>query len=304
MRKRILVTGATGFVGRNSLPDLVSRGYEVIALTSRPIEDELEGVEFVQCDLTNVEQMRDVVANAKASHLLHLAWRAAVSGIWTAPDNINWLHSSLNLAQAFVEAGGKRIVMTGSCAEYDWASGLCKEDVTPLTPNSYYGGCKLGVFHALKGYCSVNDVEFGWGRIFFVYGPGEHPSRLGADVVLSLLRGDEALCSHGMQLRDYIHCADAGRGLAALADSNLIGDYNIATGQAVRVKDVIGALADAVGRPELVKIGARQAPAYEPPLIVADMEKTKAAGLDWSPKFDLVTGAEDTVEWFKNNHSN
>lgn len=303
MSKRIIVTGATGFVGRHTLPELVSRGFEVIALTSRPIENSVEGVEFVKCDLTNDAEMRTVVADAKASHILHLAWRAAVRGIWTAPDNMKWLQTSLSLAEAFVEAGGKRFVMTGSCAEYDWASGLCKEGVTPLTPSTFYGGCKLGLYQALKGYCDTNEVEFASGRIFFVYGPGEHPSRLGADVVLSLLRGEEALCSHGLQLRDYIHCGDAGRGLAALSDSDILGDYNIATGKAVRVKDVIESLAEAVGRPDLVKIGARQAPAYEPPLIVADMEKTLKSGLDWTPKFDLETGAQDTVEWFRNNQS-
>ncbi len=299
MGKRVLVTGATGFIGRNSLPELVKRGYEVVAITSRPIESKVDGVEFVQCDLTNHEEMKDVVANAKATHLLHLAWRAAVGGIWTAPDNINWLHTGLSLAEAFVDAGGKRITMAGSCGEYEWTSGLCKEGVTALNPSTYYGGCKLGLFHALRGYSDANDVEFAWGRIFFVYGPGEHHSRLGADVVLSLLRGEEARCSHGMQLRDYIHSGDAGRGLAALLDSNLIGDYNLGTGQAVRVKDVIEALGEAVGRPDLIKLGARQAPAYEPPLIVADMEKTMKSDIDWKPKFDLQTGAADTVAWFK-----
>jgi nucleoside-diphosphate-sugar epimerase len=302
MTKRILVTGATGFIGRHSLGELVSRGYEVVALTSRPIEDAVVGVEFVQCDLSNDAEMKEVVTKIGASHLLHMAWRAVIGGLWTAPENMNWLHTSLKLSQAFVEAGGKRITMSGSCAEYDWASGLCKEGVTPLYASTFYGDCKLGLFHALKGYCATNDVTFSWGRIFFVYGPGEHSSRLGADVVLSLLRGDEARCSHGMQLRDYIHCEDAGRGLAALADSDLVGDYNLATGKAVRVKDVIEALAEAAGRPELVKLGARQAPAFEPPLIVADMEKTLKSGLDWSPQYDLASGAVDTVEWFKKNH--
>ncbi len=299
MTKRILVTGATGFIGRHSLKELVSLGYDVVALSSRELDSDIDGVEFVKCDLSNDVEMNSVVTKVGASHLLHMAWRAVVGGLWTAPENMMWLHTSLKLAQAFVEAGGKRITMSGSCAEYDWAGGLCKEGVTPLYASTFYGDCKLGLFHALKGYCATNNVEFSWGRIFFVYGPGEHPSRLGADVILSLLRGDEARCSHGMQLRDYIHCEDAGRGLACLADSDLIGDYNLGTGQAIRVKDLIEALAHAVGRPELVKLGAREAPAYEPSLIVADMEKTRKSGLKWAPKFDLKSGAYDTVEWFK-----
>jgi len=95
-------------------------------------------------------------------------------------------------------------------------------------------------------------------------------------------------------LRDYIHVQDLADAYVGLFESKLGGTYNLATGQAIRVKDLIEALAEAAGRPDLVKLGARSAPAYEPPLIVADMLKTRQA-LDWSPKFTLETGAADTV---------
>ena len=168
-------------------------------------------------------------------------------------------------------------------------------------PSTFYGRTKVALYHALSGYCAGQDVALAWGRVFFVYGPGEHPSRLGASVVLSLLEGKEALCSHGMQLRDYCHVSDVGAGLAALAASNLTGAYNIASGEAVRVRDVIMGLAEAAGRTDLVRLGVRPAASHEPPLIVADMSKTRSARLDWSPRFDLASGTVDTVARFKEN---
>ena len=300
MSKTVLVTGATGFIGRNTLVPLLERGFEVVAVTSRVPPETVAGVRYVQCDLSDRPAMRDVMAEVQPSHLLHLAWRAVVSGLWTAPENMDWLQISLDLARAFVEAGGTRMTVCGSCGDYDWTSGLCTEDVTPLAPGTFYGQAKVALYQALTGFSKINHVELAWARIFFVYGPGEHESRLGASVVKSLLNGEEALCSHGMQLRDYMHVGDVGAGLAALSASSLTGAYNIASGQAVRVKDVIGGLAAAAGRPDLVKLGAREAPAFEPPLIVADMTKTRQSGLDWRPRFGIETGTRDTVEWFRN----
>ncbi len=300
MDKRILVTGATGFIGRNTLIPLMERGFEVIALTSRTPENTVPGVRYMQCDLADRAAVKAVMAETRPGHMLHLAWRAVVSGLWTAPENMDWLQISLDLARSFVEAGGKRMTVCGSCGDYDWTSGLCSEDITPLAPTTFYGQAKVALYQALTGFSEINNVELAWGRVFFVYGPGEHESRLGASVVKSLLKGEEALCSHGMQLRDYMHVGDVGTGLAALAASSLTGAYNIASGEAVRVKDVIEGLAAAAGRPELVKLGARSAPAFEPPLITADMTKTRKSGLDWTPRFDITSGTRDTVDWFRN----
>lgn len=300
MHKRIIVTGATGFIGRNTLVPLLERGFEVVALTSRTPANTVPGVRYLQCDLSDRDAVRAVMAEVKPSHLLHLAWRAVVSGLWMAPENMDWLQISLDLARAFVESGGQRMTVCGSCGDYDWTSGLCSEETTPLAPATFYGQAKVALYQALTGFAEVNDVELAWGRVFFVYGPGEHESRLGASVVKSLLNEEEALCSHGMQLRDYMHVSDVGTGLAALSASSLTGAYNIASGQAVRVKDVIEGLAMAAGRPELVKLGAREAPAFEPVLITADMTKTRQSGLDWTPRFDIASGTQDTVDWFRN----
>lgn len=291
---KILVTGASGFIGGKTLAPLVANGHDVIAVTSNPDKAFPEGVTPLVLNLFDHVAVKSALTDLKPDGLMHFAWQAVVGGLWTAPGNLDWVKNSMNLVEAFVEAGGSRVVASGSCGEYDWSAGLCHEDHTPLTPNTFYGSCKHALQTLMGSYCKNNDVSFAWGRSFFVYGPGEHQSRLGASVVKSILSGEPALCSHGMQLRDYIHVQDLADAYVALFDSKLDGTYNLATGQAIRVKDLIEALAKAAGRPDLVKLGARGAPAYEPPLIVADMYKTREA-LDWSPTFTLESGAEDTV---------
>lgn len=299
MTERIIVTGGTGFIGHHAVADLVERGHSVLVPTSREPAQRVEGAEYILCDLTDPAQRSRFVAEAQASTLLHIAWRAAVSGLWGAPENADWLTISLDLARTLLRHGGRRITLCGTCGEYDWTAGLCHEDTTPLRPSTVYGKAKVAMTHGVRAICDIAGAEFACGRPFFIYGPREHEGRLGASVILSLLKGEEALCSHGMQLRDYSHAGDVGRGLAALAVSGLTGEYNLGSGEAIRVKDLILTAAQLIGRPDLVRLGAREAPAFEPPLIVADMSKTRASGLDWEPRFTLQSGLADSIDWYR-----
>ncbi|MEL6361444.1 MAG: NAD(P)-dependent oxidoreductase [Pseudomonadota bacterium] len=295
---KTIVTGASGFIGYQIAQASVGSGNEVVGYTSRPGADLPEGVVERVVDLTNDATVRTALQADSPEILIHSAWQSVIAGLWGAPQNLDWVKHSLSLAEAFADIGGRRFVGIGSCGEYDWASGLCSEETTFLKPSTFYGACKHSLETLLSGFFDLKNLEFAWLRPFFVYGPRENTSRLGASVVSSILKGEPALCSHGMQLRDYLHVTDVGEGVAAFANSDLTGAFNIGSGTAIRVKDLIAALAEAAGDPGLVRLGARDAPAFEPPLIVADMSKAHAA-LEWRPRFSLQSGAKDTVRRFR-----
>ena len=101
----------------------------------------------------------------------------------------------------FKEQGGQRAVFAGTCAEYDWSDGICSETKTLLHPTTLYGSCKKELFETLKNM----KLDWAWGRIFHLYGPDEPQKKLTASVILSLLKGENALCSHGTQERDFLH---------------------------------------------------------------------------------------------------
>ena len=118
-----------------------------------------------------------------ACDLLHFAWYAKPKKYWTSTQNLRWVQSSIELIDLFVKCGGKRIVMAGSCAEYDWDYGVSSEGLTPCRPSTLYGICKHSLQEILTMYSKQAGISSAWGRIFFLYGPYEHPSRLVSHVI-------------------------------------------------------------------------------------------------------------------------
>ena len=298
--KRVLVTGATGFIGQHSLKYLVELGFDVHAIT-RDIGNILsnkENVIFHEVDLFDNKSVESLVTEIRPSHLLHFAWYAEPGKYWTAPENFECVSSSLNLLRIFSENGGKRVVMAGTCAEYDWDFGWCSESTTPCMPTTVYGVCKNAMREMLFAYSNQYNLSSAWGRVFFLYGPNEHPSRLVSSVICSILKGLPAQCSSGEQVRDFMHVSDVASAFVSLLDSNLEGVVNIASGESTRIKNIVKIISDKLGRPELLELGAIPSVDNDPPLLLADVRRLNEE-LGWHPVFDIETGIDDAINWWK-----
>ena len=295
--KKLLITGATGFIGRHSLATATAKGYDVYAVTideSPPAEKQ---VKWIHLDLFDYQDVRQKISEIRPSHLLHFAWYAEPGKYWTSVQNVKWVQASLELLMAFQQSDGRRAVLAGSCAEYDWKYGFCSESVTPLVPNTLYGVCKNSLQHIVTRFSAETGISSAWGRIFFLYGPHEYPSRLVPSVINSLLQGTEALCSHGEQIRDFMHVQDVADAFLALLDSAVQGPVNIASGNPVRIRDVVMAIASKLAAENLVKFGAIPVPENEPPLLLADVQRLNK-DVDWKPSWDLDKGLSHTIGFY------
>ncbi len=295
--KRVLVTGATGFIGRNAIVPLIAREYEVHAVCSKPSVG-TQDVHWHRADLLDNREVGALLKALRPTHLLHFAWYAEPGKFWKSPQNYRWLESSIGLLQHFRESGGQRVVMAGTCAEYDWNFGYCSEFVTPCRPATPYGVCKNALQETLRSYGDQTALSCAWGRIFFLYGPHEHPAKLVSSVITSLLQGKRANCTHGAQVRDFMHVEDVASAFVALLDSDVQGSVNIATGRPISLGDVVLAVADHLGARERVNFGAIPAPENDPPLLVGDNRRLSDE-VGWHPRYDLCRGIEQTVNWWK-----
>jgi len=298
--KRVLITGAAGFVGRHCLPALLAQGYEVHAVASLRTAPPaaLPGVQWYRADLLDRENISALMTEVRPTHLLHCAWYAVPAKYWTAPENFRWVEAGLHLLETFTAQGGQRVVGVGSCAEYDWRDGHCSELVTPLNPATIYGVCKHAFQLLLSAYSKQARLSSAWGRLFFLYGPHEPQQRLVASAIRSILMEEPARCSHGRQIRDFLYVQDAADALVALLDSDSLGPVNIASGVPVAVGEVVRVIADQLERPDLIRLGALPASKDEPPVLVADVSRLRDE-VGWSPQHDLAGGLAETITWWK-----
>ncbi len=298
MTKRVLVTGATGFIGRHALGPLVQRGYEVHGAGLGEPPPDTPGVTWHEQNLLEAAGTAKLIGAIAPTHLLHMAWVTTPGTYWTSPENLDWAGASVRLVKAFTEAGGKRAVVAGTCAEYDWSHEHMMETLTPLKPQTLYGTCKHATREMLSAYAEQTELSLGWGRVFFLYGPHEHPDRLVASVARALLQGQRAETTHGTQLRDFLHVADVAGGLVALLDSAVEGPVNIASGEPVTLREVVDILGKVTGRPDLLAIGARPAPPGEPAEITARTRRLHE-DVGFTPSFTLEAGLTDAVNWWR-----
>ena len=222
--RRVLVTGAGGFIGRHTLRPLLAAGLQVHAVGRRQAPEELPpGVNWHRADMLAPDAVERLIDEVCPSDLLHLAWYTRPGAFWSAAENLDWVVASLGLLRAFGESGGRRAVLAGTCAEYDWQRHThCVEEVgpgalegvgvphvtsapltapaplvTPIRPATLYGAAKHGLHVVARGWAAETGVALAWGRIFHLYGPHEHPARLVGGVARALVRGERGALHGG-----------------------------------------------------------------------------------------------------------
>jgi nucleoside-diphosphate-sugar epimerase len=296
--KRVLVTGASGCIGRHVLPRLIDHGWDVCAVSSRQIPDEGR-VTWRRADLVTSNTAAEAIAEFKPTHLLHLAWYIA-PGRWAfANENFAWVDASMRLLRAFAESEGRRIVTAGSCLEYDWSAGICSEDRTPLRPHSTYGVCKHALQLLTTEFAARNGLSSAWARPFFLYGPHEHPDRLVSSVIRAILAGQPARTSHGNQVRDYLYVQDVADAFVELLESDVAGPINVASGQPIALREISERIAGLLGRRDLLQLGAIPAASTDTPLVVADMSHAASVLPQWQPRVSLDDGLAASIRWWR-----
>jgi nucleoside-diphosphate-sugar epimerase len=292
---RVLVTGGTGFIGREAVGALITSGAQVHIHCRRP--QGLFGNIPTTCgDLTSPGAATELLEQVKPDILLHLAWNVEHGKFWTNRQNIDWTAASLLLARAALDVGVRRIVGVGTCYEYCWpVEGNCREDETAITPTSLYAVAKDATRRVLE---ELSDVSFAWARLFYLFGPFEHADRLVPSLASSLVRGETASLSSGKVVRDFMHTRDAGAALAALALSDIKGAINIASGEGVSVASIAECLGAIAGRPDLIQIGALPDREGEPPRIVADVRRLRDE-VGFRQSLTLQEGLADSYSWWR-----
>ena len=272
MTKCVLLTGATGFVGRQVLRHL---GEEKVRLTivvrdgnhsSLKQNPQIEKV-ISTPDLfaESVEWWENILRGIDT--IIHIAWYVEPGLYLHSAKNMDCLQGTLNMASGAARAGIGRFVGIGTCFEYDLERKILPID-TPINPLTPYAAAKAAAYMMLSRWLRIKGIEFAWCRLFYLYGEGEDNRRLVPYLRTKLEAGEPAELTSGNQIRDFMDVREAGRLIGDVALGTIEGPINICSGIPITVRQLAEKIAGEYGRQDLLKFGARPDNLIDPACVV------------------------------------
>jgi nucleoside-diphosphate-sugar epimerase len=287
--KKVLLTGGTGLIGKEALASLLNKGFKVFAISSQKIHCS-DNINWIVADLYDDKTIAKVFYQIRPEYLLHFAWYTG-EGYLDSDINYRLRDTSLNMLRLFNENGGKRAVYAGTCFEYAFQDTPIKENA-PLKPTTVYAKCKDEVREQAELYARKNDISFGWGRIFYVFGNGEQENRLLPYIINSLRNNKKAVIKGGSLIRDYMYTKDIADAFVKFLDTDIAGCVNICSGRGILIRDFVCLIAKKLDKLELLDF--TDSAQNQPPVIVGDNTRL-VSEIGYCQQYDINTAIENIL---------
>jgi nucleoside-diphosphate-sugar epimerase len=274
---KMAVTGASGFIGRHVMAELVERQLEIVAVTSDTahVADFGDQVSIVPMDLGRANEDCFTLLG-RPGGLIHLAW----DGL---PNYSSLHHFEIELPRQYhflkemVKVGLDSILVTGTCLEYGMQSGPPSEDL-PALPDNPYAYAKDALRRQLQFLQAGDRFNLTWAKLFYMYGDGQSPTALYSQLKQAVMRGDRVFnMSGGEQMRDYLPVREVARYIVALAlDGSNAGVVNVCSAQPVSIRKLVECWLKKNGWEIELNLGYYPYPDYEPMAFWGDRSRLDA----------------------------
>lgn len=292
---RIFVTGATGFVGAAFCRHAAARGHQVASLASPgkitpPLGENFRNLVWLQGRLDALPSAE--LETFQPDVCVHSAWISTPGEYLESPLNEQHVNWGKALVKAMAQIGVRYFLGVGTCLEYASSSTPLLEDVSPTTAVTAYARAKNLFREQLFAAAQQLKLTAAWGRVFYPYGPGEHPAKLCTALIQKFRRGEQLVLKTPHSTKDYIHIDDLASAMLITVENRFKGVINWGTGAGTSIRVIADLIAAKLGCPELV---AEVKPPQVDPMgyVVADTHRLN--GLGWKPKIDLATGINGLI---------
>ena len=293
---KVVVTGATGFIGSHVVRELLRRGHAVAAFV-RPASSlhRLDGVEDQittwSVDLADGPRVEEALGRIAPDAAIHLGWYAEPRAyLRDIAHNLASLEDSLRLVRLLRAGPARRLVLAGTCLEDVAAADPAREPIYAVAKRA---------LHTLAMSSRGPDLSVACAHVFSVHGPWEDRRRAVPSVALSLLDGAPVEVGAGTQVRDYVHVADVAAALVTILESDATGGVDVCTGDARPLRDVFEEIGRATGGLDLIRFGSRAPDADQD--FDATGDPTVLRSLGWRPARSFPERIGETVAWWRAN---
>jgi UDP-glucose 4-epimerase len=291
--QKVLVTGASGFLGSHLCRRLIEEGAEIHALSRSARRNGRDSIRWWQADMTDIAATRRILAETKPAVIFHLAGLVtAAAGLeLVLPTLHSLLVSTVNVLTVGAETGCGRVVLAASLTEPIPGH-------TEATPSSPYAAAKWAGSAYGRMFCKLYGLPVVIVRPFMTYGPGQDNRKLIPYATLSLLRGESPNLSSGNWEADWVYIDDVIDGLLTAAQVPAIPESTIdlGSGTLVPVRTIVQHLVNLTGSRTAPTFGAIADRPLEQ-VRVADLRYASKT-LGWKPTVPLLEGLERTVDWY------
>jgi nucleoside-diphosphate-sugar epimerase len=219
---------------------------------------------------------------------VHCAWIATPGVYHNSPVNSSLVSQSVEMFSKLSQLGVSHLVGCGTCAEYAPSTGALTEGASPILPDSPYARAKHELHLQLLKAAELFGNTLTWLRIFYPFGPSEHPQRLVSSLIRAFRTGQVPHLSHPFAERDYIHVSDVASAILTSVQHRAAGCYNVGTGEAVRLVDLRAMIAEMLGFDRGGFETDRHPSQEGVDRVVASTARIRS--LPWTRKFDMRAG--------------
>lgn len=300
--KKLLITGANGFLGSHLVKHFLKKGDEIFAISlhTEKLTDVMDKIQFAACPTNNITTLSNRIHEFNPDVIIHCAWTGGNSYL-QATQSFQFyknLPGLADLMEIMRQNNFPHFVGIGTGAEYGSHTKLITEPVVER-PETMYGVCKLMAKQYTQRFCEDNNIKWTWVRPFYTYGPDDVQTRIIPKVIMKCLYKQSIDLTDCETIVDYLYVSDFCRAIEFLVYDHKSGIFNVCSGQSYTVKAILDKIGEATDNLENLKYGVIPNRENQPTHVVGSNRKLEIA-TEWHPLVGLNEGLTKTIEFYKN----
>jgi UDP-glucose 4-epimerase len=299
--KHILITGSSGFIGRELIKKLLRKKvYLYLLINKKKIEIKSKKIKYIYCSLLNSKKLKKKLHTLNITDIIHCAW----SGVFSRSRNSFKQNTNLKMTNSILNAIKiKKIncfITLGSQAEYGSKLNKIYENSRP-NPKTEYGKVKIKILKKIKNFCKKNNIRFIWLRIFAGYGPNNNNNWIIPSTIIKIIANQRTKFTSGNQIYNFIYVTDiASAIIKSLYNKNADGIFNLGYQKSYTIKYVVKLifrLLKIKKKPVFGELKYRNDQIMRFSPSISKIKKN----LKWQPKYPILDGLKKTINFFKKN---